>query len=115
LAEKAEQNRRIDGGSHGSLWWWQLHGTAQLIHDFIHGQPSPRVFPSFSKLFPSLGRNGFGGFEEWGGFIELKNVAWFEVQPVANMDRDGDLAFGSKGRLHDNKVSGKSKEKKFDS
>ena len=90
----------------------QLYGTTQLVHDFGNIHAFPRVFGLPPKLFPSLGRNAFSGFEEGGGFIEIKDVAWFEVQPVANMDRDGDLAFGSKGCLHDDKVSGKSKENK---
>jgi hypothetical protein len=43
-------------------------------------------------LLPGFGRNGLGGFQKWGVFIEFQDVARLEVKTVADVDGDGDLA-----------------------
>jgi len=47
------------------------------------------------------GFRGFRGFEKRGRFIEIEDIARLKVEPVADADGDGDLAFRSKRCLHE--------------
>jgi hypothetical protein len=63
-----------------------------LVENFWDAQLGPRVRGIGSKLLPGFGRNGLGGFQKWGDFIEFQDVARFEVKTVADVDGNGDLA-----------------------
>lgn len=92
-----DQDRAVEGGAHGGgcsrlSGRRQFDRSPQLVQDLWDVQPGPRVRGIGSKLLPGFGRNGLGGFQKWGGFIEFQDVARLEVKTVADVDGDGDLA-----------------------
>jgi len=106
LSGEKEKNGTIKGGAHGGeesggFRARQLDGPTQFIHDFEHGPVAPWVRCGLPKLLPRLGWDGLGRFEKGGCFIEFENIARLEMEPIANMHRNGDLTFGGKGRLHE--------------
>lgn len=57
----------------------------------------PRVGGLTSELLPGLGRNGFCSFEKRRGVIKFVLVIRLEMEPIPNMNRNGDLPLGGKG------------------
>ena len=71
--------------------------SPQLVEKFWDAPPGPGVGGIGSELIPGFGRNGFGGFQKGGGFMEFEDIARLEVKTVADGDGDGDLTVGRVG------------------